>query len=99
MHLIDEPHARPDSTTIRTAFERNYSMLRISVPRVDGSLQDFDETADLMYRYVSLVERGFTGKRLVDELFTDDWGCPPRMVCITGTGPDGKDVDIVIPYS
>jgi hypothetical protein len=74
-------------------------MIKISVPGVDGSSQDWTETDGVYSRYLKLRSSGYKGKSLVHELLTDDWGAPPVGVRLTGTLEDGTPVDEYIPYS
>ena len=41
----------------------------------------------------------FTGKEVIESLFGDDWGAPPRSMEITAQTEDGKTVAISIPYA
>jgi hypothetical protein len=74
-------------------------MIKVSVPRVDGSLQDWTEPDSLYARLVSLRNDGYSGKQLADELLGDDWGCPPSGIRLTGTLDDGTEIDDYIPYT
>jgi hypothetical protein len=58
--------------------------LRIYFPLVDGSV------FHLKYD---------TGKQLIHEMVTDDWGAPPRSMVIEASTGDGRRVRISIPYS
>lgn len=73
------------------------SKISIVVSHVDGSQSDLEYPESLLGRLRELREQGFSGKRLVHELLTDDWGAPPRFVRISGMSR-GKVVDEVIPY-
>jgi hypothetical protein len=57
----------------------------ISLPLVDGSMQDifYDECS---------------GKEVVHQLITDDFGAPPRSMYIQVETKTGKKVKIHIPY-
>jgi hypothetical protein len=65
-------------------------MDRISylVNRVDGSQQLIEGDPSDLRRFQELTAQGYTGRRLLDELITDDWGAPPAYVIIS-THPDG----------
>ena len=65
---------------------------------VDGSLLDFPGTPALLKKLRMLQTRGLTGKQLIHELLTDDWGPPPNVIVISGTDPDGNPINVRIPY-
>jgi len=73
-------------------------MLKVSIPLVNGDLQEFDQPDSIMSRLSSLRRDSYEGKALVHALLTDDWGPPPRSVRIRGTLEDGTMVDEYIPY-
>jgi hypothetical protein len=73
--------------------------LKVEVRRVDGSLQEFPGDSDLLYRLNMLLEQGLEGKRLADELFTDDWGPPPILLTISGIDSKGSPVHFSISYN
>ena len=58
--------------------------LRISLPLVDGGLFPFECDS---------------GKEVINELFGDDWGAPPRGLSIEASLDDGRIVEIYIPYT
>jgi hypothetical protein len=58
--------------------------LRLSVSMVDGSLLPLDYE---------------NGRELIEGLFSDDWGAPPKHLRIEADTGDGQTVRIVIPYS
>ena len=58
--------------------------LEISFPLVNGS--------SLPLEYAS-------GKELIHDMVTDDWGAPPRCMVIRSKASDGQTVEICIPYS
>ena len=57
----------------------------VSIAFVDGSLQEYFESESLVTQLASFIEEGYTGKALIDELLTDDWGA--------GSSPAGNVVD------
>ena len=57
----------------------------LSLPLVDGSM------LDIYYGNTS-------GKEIIHELITDDFGAPPRSMEITVTIESGKKVKVYIPY-
>ena len=63
--------------------------LEINAYLVDGSVQPLgtDETdAAFLSRMRTLEDEGFCGRELIEKLFTDDWGAPPKFVVIIGDG-------------
>lgn len=73
-------------------------MLHVSIPTVDGGLQEFSEPDSIITRLAILRRNGYEGKELVHELLTDDWAAPPVGVRITGTLEDGTRVNEYVPY-
>ena len=59
-------------------------MIRVYMPLVDSGQQPLGE-------YTS-------GKQLIHELITDDFGKPPRSLCIEAQTEDGQSVTVTIPY-
>lgn len=59
--------------------------ISINIPLVNGDLHEMTRETD-------------TGKQLIQALFGDDWGAPPRSLVIKAVGEDGKKVTITIPY-
>jgi len=57
--------------------------LKIYIPLTNGSRQEF------------VFE---SGKELIHDLFTDDWGCPPTSMNIEAVSENGVKVTISIPY-
>jgi hypothetical protein len=78
--------------------EKSMALLLIKVPRVDGSLSDFEEDEQIIERLAELRRIGYTGKALVHELLTDDWGCPPACIRIVGVKDDGTVIDETLSY-
>ena len=73
-------------------------MLRATASLVNGSAMDLN-IDDVMYsRYLSLRSAGYSGKQIIEELWTDDWGPPPSGVHITGSLESGAEVKEYIPY-
>lgn len=58
---------------------------RLSMSKVDGSQTDFNDCE--------------TGRELIAELLGDDFGAPPKHLCIEADIADGKTVRIYVPYS
>lgn len=74
------------------------SELEVSAHLVDGGLQEFPVGHDFLQKLLFLETQGVEAKSLIHALLTDDWGAPPLFVRVVGFGPDGKRVDITIPY-
>ncbi len=45
---------------------------------------DFEFGDEIIVRLKELQSQGLAGKRLINELITDDWGPPPKFIEITG---------------
>lgn len=71
--------------------------LKLIVRRIDGSSIESQLSASLFEQLRALKARGYSGKRIINELIADDWGPPPRLVKISGI-VDGSSVDEVIHY-
>ena len=72
--------------------------LTITIRHVDGSLTPpRNEPESILHKLKALQDRGLEGKRLINELLTDDWAAPPQVVHISGV-VDGKRVDISLHY-
>ena len=71
----------------------------VAIRMVDGSLSEFAADEGFLEKLRALQTQGLHGKQLIHKLLSDDWGPPPLAVEIRGTAPDGKRVDIRIPYS
>jgi len=74
-------------------------MVKITIRFVDGSLDEFEESDHFLLRMNALQMHGYKGKKLINELITDDWGPSPLLVEIKGIKEDGTKVDLTIPYS
>ena len=59
--------------------------LNIFLPLVDGSLMDINEGWE-------------SGKEIIHDLISDDFGPPPNRLCIEVTTESGKKVCIHVPY-
>lgn len=57
--------------------------LRIGLPLVDGGHHALEYSS---------------GKQLIHDWISDDWGAPPRSLTIEARTRDGQSVEIVIPY-
>ena len=75
-------------------------ILRLEVHTVDGGLLDIPEynPDTFMKRLKALRQAGLTGKQLVNELITDDWGAPPSVVVVKGRFTDGEEFNFTLPY-
>lgn len=59
-------------------------MIKIIVDYVDGSMSEWDEEEIIIEKLNDLLQRGYSGKILANNLITDDWGCPPEFISIEG---------------
>jgi hypothetical protein len=73
-------------------------MLKVYVNFVDGSAQDWTVGDEILKKYRILSDQGMSGRALVHELFTDDWGVPPQSIEISGKTKDGESVKITLDY-
>lgn len=73
--------------------------LKVTAHLVSGSVLDFQVEPDFLAKLQSLQAKGLQGASLIHELITDDWGAPPVFVRIVGVAPDGRTIDITIPYT
>lgn len=69
------------------------------VTRVDGSQQLIEGDPRDLQLFRDLTAQGYTGRRLLDELITDDWGAPPAYVIISTRPADGAPASISIRYA
>ena len=72
--------------------------VKVYVRLVDGGDMEMRLPAEALQRLERLEAEGYTGKWLIHELLTDDWGPPPVVVTISGTHPDGRWIERKIPY-
>lgn len=70
--------------------------VNVTIEFVDGSRSEAQYGPALMERYSELLAQGLGGRRLVNELLTDDWGPPPTSVTLAGIGADAKPFKIRI---
>lgn len=74
-------------------------MIKVSANLVNGSLFESNHDSSLYDEYKRLVKQGYSGKALVHELLTDDWGPPPQSVVLKGKDKEGNSIREVIPYT
>lgn len=67
--------------------------LKISVYLVNGGMQEWKESNSFHQKLLLLQKRGLSGKQLIHELLTDDWGVPPSTIKIQGKLSSGLSVD------
>lgn len=72
-------------------------MIKIIVDYVDGSMNEWDETESIIENLFHLEGNGYKDKTLINELITDDWGCPPKFITIKGTYKN-KEFNKVLGY-
>jgi hypothetical protein len=73
-------------------------MIQVSIRLIDGSLDEYSESDEFISTLHSLQDQGYTGKLLIHQLITDDWGAPPIVVDISGVTSTGINVKVKIPY-
>jgi hypothetical protein len=74
------------------------SSIRVQIYFVDGSLLDTLVHPEILGRHAALATQGLTGKALIHELWSDDFGPLPLRLDLSGTAPSGQAVYISIPY-
>lgn len=74
------------------------SLVKVHVRVVNGRAWDFEMPWSFVVQARAMQARGVEDWRIVNELITDDWGAPPLVVEVTGTGPDGKPVALTLRY-
>lgn len=72
--------------------------LKVVARLVNGGEMDIYASADFLVRLKKLEDAGYSGKRLIHELITDDWGPPPNMIVISGTDDAGKRIHKILEY-
>ena len=70
----------------------------ITVELVDGRRREWQVDPRFLAAFRGLRQRGINGRRLIDELITDDWPVVPRLVTISGVDADGERIVYRIPY-
>jgi hypothetical protein len=66
---------------------------KITMSFVDGAYQEF--VGDhYVRRYHELTALGYTGRRMIEALFGDDWGAPPRFAEVVDS--DGKIIAKIV---
>jgi hypothetical protein len=73
-------------------------MLKVRAYLVNGGVQDMAAEDDFVEKYRQLVNAGVSGRELVHELFTDDWGPPPQNIKVSGTTAKGEKIEIFLDY-
>jgi hypothetical protein len=62
--------------------ERHASLVHVAVHLVDGGIQEWAASVDIVERIAEARSRGLEGKRLVHEVITDDWAAL-RSSCLS----------------
>jgi hypothetical protein len=70
----------------------------LTVELVDGRRRQWQVDPRFLAAFRGLRQRGINGRRLIDELITDDWPVVPRLVTISGVDADGERIVYRIPY-
>jgi hypothetical protein len=74
-------------------------MIDVEIHFVNGDLQTLKKDDIFIQRLHALTGHGLTGKELIHELLTDDWGKPLCAVHIMGQISTGEEINVVIPYT
>lgn len=72
--------------------------VKVEAKLVDGGAQDWVFGPEFLEKLKRLEAQGVTGKSLVHELLSDDWGAPPVIITISWTSSDGYRGERKIPY-
>jgi hypothetical protein len=72
--------------------------VKVEAKLVDGGAQDWVFGPEFLAKLKRLEAQGLTGKNLIHELISDDWGAPPVIITISWNGPDGRRIERKIPY-
>jgi hypothetical protein len=75
-----------------------HTTVKVYVKFADGGARDWQTPQQILATYSKLHGDGLSGKKLIDELFSDDWAAPPQLVVLSWTNSDGQSSEIVIPY-
>lgn len=74
-------------------------MIKIKFYFVDNSYREYTENNPaFLQRLKRMQNERLMGKELINKLFADDWGAPPKFVKIIGTDSKGKPVNIQLNY-
>ena len=72
---------------------------RATAHLVDGDALDLPFTEDLYNVLAAFETAGYRERALLDRVFGDDWGTPPRAVVIRGLTAEGRAFERHIPYA
>jgi hypothetical protein len=72
--------------------------IKVSIRLADGGFHEFTKGPEILKELKSLQLEGYSGRQLIDNLISDDWGAPPIVVTISGTAENGNKVVHTIPY-
>lgn len=72
--------------------------ITVSIRLINGGFHEFTKGPEILQKFKSLQLEGYSGRPLIDNLITDDWGAPPVVVTISGTDENGNKVVHTIPY-
>lgn len=79
-------------------WEAHMSEGKATVYTIAGSLQEIRMLPHEFDRLQKLQRQGLTGKELIHEVLTDDWGAPPRYVDFSGYDSNGNKVSVRVEY-
>lgn len=72
--------------------------VKISFVNGDSNGDGWLEDRAFIERLIDLQDQGYTGKALINNLISDDWGPPPREVVITWPSADGQIQELRVQY-
>ena len=73
-------------------------MVKVKIYFVNNEFHFYDEDPEIIQELKELQHLGYKGKELINKLFTDDWGAPPKFVKIIGNDSKGNPVKIQLNY-
>jgi hypothetical protein len=70
----------------------------VSIRLIDGGFHEYTTGTAILEELRAFEQQGLSGRSLIDNLISDDWGAPPTSVTISGKDEDGKDFVQSISY-
>jgi hypothetical protein len=70
------------------------STVNVKAHLINGGLLEWQMGPEFLEKLDRLRRNGLEGKRLINELLTDDWGAPPTVVVITRSEPPLEEIRI-----
>lgn len=63
----------------------------ISIRLIDGAFHEYKIGTAILEELRAFEQQGLSGKSLINNLISDNWGASPISVTISGKDEDGKD--------